>query len=178
MKSSRTCGWAGTRASCPTIWTGATWRRSRTRAGRGIRSDRTRLRGGTFAADALYSALYPARQEPPMSAWIRRATLCALALALAFPALAEQPVRVFAAASLTNALNDIATEWEKAGHAKPSLAFAASSALAKQIEAGAPADVFASADVTWMDYLDQRGKLQPGTRADIVGNSLVLIVPQ
>lgn len=113
-----------------------------------------------------------------MSAWIRRAALCALALALAFPALAEQPVRVFAAASLTNALGDIATEWQKAGHAKPSLAFAASSALAKQIEAGAPADVFASADVTWMDYLDQRGKLQPGTRVNVVGNSLVLIVPQ
>ena len=99
-----------------------------------------------------------------MSAWIRRAALGALTLALAFPALAEQPVRVFAAASLTNALNDIATEWERAGHAKPSLAFAASSALARQIEAGAPADVFASADLTWMDYLDQRGKPLLGVR--------------
>jgi len=113
-----------------------------------------------------------------MSTWIRRAALCVLALALAFPAFAEQPVRVFAAASLTNALNDIAAEWEKAGHAKPSLAFAASSALAKQIEAGAPADVFASADLTWMDYLDQRRKLQTNTRANVVGNSLVMIVPQ
>jgi len=112
-----------------------------------------------------------------MPVWIRRAALCVLIFALATPASAGQPVRVFAAASLTNALNDIAVEWEKAGHAKPSLAFAASSALAKQIEAGAPADVFASADLTWMDYLDQRGKLQPGTRANLVGNSLVLIVP-
>jgi len=113
-----------------------------------------------------------------MSRWIRRAALCLLLVALAAPAFAEQPVRVFAAASLTNALNDIAAQWEKAGHVKPSLAFAASSALAKQIEAGAPADVFASADLTWMDYLDQRGKLQPGTRANVVGNSLVMIVPK
>ncbi|MDR0181866.1 molybdate ABC transporter substrate-binding protein [Lysobacter arvi] len=113
-----------------------------------------------------------------MPVWIRRAALCVLALVLAGPAFAEQPVRVFAAASLTNALTDIAAEWAKAGHAKPSLAFAASSALARQIEAGAPADVFASADLTWMDYLDQRGKLQPGTRANVVGNSLVIIAPK
>jgi molybdate transport system substrate-binding protein len=113
-----------------------------------------------------------------MPAWIRRAALCVLALALASPAFAEQPVRVFTAASLTNALSDIAVEWEKAGHARPSLAFAASSALARQVEAGAPADVFASADLAWMDYLDQRGKLQPGTRANVAGNSLVVIVPQ
>ena len=113
-----------------------------------------------------------------MSVWIRRAALCVFALAFAAPAFAEQPVRIFAAASLTNALNGIAGEWVKAGHARPSLAFAASSALARQIEAGAPADVFASADLAWMDYLDARGKLQPGTRANLVGNSLVMVVPQ
>ncbi|MBF6024449.1 molybdate ABC transporter substrate-binding protein [Lysobacter niastensis] len=112
-----------------------------------------------------------------MRALIQRAFLL-LALLAAGPALAEQPVRVFAAASLTNALNDIAAAWEKAGHPKPSLAYAASSALAKQIEAGAPADVFASADLTWMDYLDQRDKLVPGTRASVLGNSLVMIVPK
>lgn len=111
-----------------------------------------------------------------MRAWIHRALLL-VALALAGPALAEQPVRVFAAASLTNALNDIGAEWVKAGHPKPSLAYAASSALAKQIEAGAPADVFASADLTWMDYLDKRGRIQAGTRSSLLGNTLVMIVP-
>lgn len=91
---------------------------------------------------------------------------------------AEQPVRVFAAASLTNALNDIAGQWQQAGHASPSLAYAASSALAKQIEAGAPADVFASADLTWMDYLDQRRSISRHTRVNLLGNTLVLVVPK
>lgn len=100
------------------------------------------------------------------------------ALLVAGPALAEEPVRVFAAASLTNALDDIGAEWAKAGHPKPSLAYAASSALAKQIEAGAPADVFASADLTWMDYLDQRGRIAARTRTNLLGNDLVLIVPK
>jgi molybdate transport system substrate-binding protein len=111
-----------------------------------------------------------------MAAWIRRVFLL-LALALAGPAVAEQPVRIFAAASLTNALDDIGAEWVKAGHPKPSLAYAASSALAKQIEAGAPADVFASADLTWIDYLDKRGKIQAATRTNLLVNTLVMIVP-
>ena len=79
---------------------------------------------------------------------------------------ADQEVLVFAAASLTNALGDIATEWEKAGHPKPRLAFAASSTLARQIEAGAPADVFASADATWMDHLERRSPDHLGGVAD------------
>jgi len=112
-----------------------------------------------------------------MRAWTRRVFLL-LALLLAGPAVAEEPVRVFAAASLTNALNEIGAQWQKAGHPKPSLAFGASSALAKQVEAGAPADVFASADLTWMDYLDQRGRIQAGTRTNLLGNTLVMIVPQ
>jgi molybdate transport system substrate-binding protein len=91
---------------------------------------------------------------------------------------AEQPVRVFAAASLTNALNDIGAEWQKAGHPKPSLAYGSSSTLAKQIEAGAPADVFASADLTWMDYLDQRGWIAANSRVSLLGNDLVLVVPK
>ena len=112
-----------------------------------------------------------------MRAWIHRVFVL-LALAFAGPTLAEQPVRVFAAASLTNALNDIGVEWKKAGHPKPSLVYAASSALAKQIEAGAPADVFASADLAWMDYLDQRSRIQADTRSNLLGNTLVMIVPQ
>ena len=101
-----------------------------------------------------------------------------LLFALSAPVLAEQPVRVFAAASLTNALNDIGAEWQKAGHPKPSLAYGSSSMLAKQIEAGAPVDVFASADLAWMDYLDQRGWIAANTRTNPIGNELVLIVPK
>ena len=108
---------------------------------------------------------------------IGRLGLLAL-LAVSAVARAEQPIRVFAAASLANALNEIGAQWHKDGHPEPRLAYAASSALAKQIEAGAPADVFASADQTWMDYLDQRGWIQARTRANLLGNELVLIVPK
>jgi len=87
----------------------------------------------------------------------------------------EQPVVVFAAASLTDALGAIAADWVKAGHAAPKLVFGGSSVLARQIEAGAPAQVFISADEVWMDYLDTRGLLVPGTSADVAGNKLVLI---
>lgn len=91
---------------------------------------------------------------------------------------AEQPVRVFAAASLTNALNEISAQWQHADHPAPSLAYGASSVLAKQVEAGAPADLFASADLSWMDYLDKRGKIVPASRVNLLGNELVLIVPK
>jgi molybdate transport system substrate-binding protein len=91
---------------------------------------------------------------------------------------AETPVRVFAAASLTNALEQIATQWQRAGHPRPVLAFAASSTLAKQIEAGAPADLFASADRKWMDYLDARNRIDRGSRVEMLGNTLVLIAPK
>ena len=90
----------------------------------------------------------------------------------------EEPVRVFAAASLTNALNDIAAQWQRAGHPAPTLAFGASSALAKQVEAGAPADIFASADLKWMDYVDQRGRIDHASRDHLLGNTLVLIAPK
>ncbi|GAB3346914.1 molybdate ABC transporter substrate-binding protein [Lysobacter tyrosinilyticus] len=90
----------------------------------------------------------------------------------------EAPARVFAAASLTNALNDIAEQWQRAGHPAPTLAFGASSALAKQVEAGAPADIFASADLKWMDYVDQRGRIDHGSRDNLLGNTLVLIAPK
>ncbi|MGH6637599.1 MAG: molybdate ABC transporter substrate-binding protein [Polaromonas sp.] len=116
-------------------------------------------------------------------ALLRRARSAASGALIALLALsgalhAEEPVRVFAAASLTNALNDIGAQWQSAGHPKPVLAYAASSALARQIEAGAPADVFASADLTWMDYLDARARLAPGTRVSLLGNTLVLIAPK
>jgi molybdate transport system substrate-binding protein len=91
---------------------------------------------------------------------------------------AEEAVRVYAAASLTSALGDIAAQWRQAGHPAPSLVFGASSTLAKQIEAGAPADVFASADLSWMDYLDTRNRINSKSRVNLLGNELVLVVPK
>lgn len=101
-----------------------------------------------------------------------------LFLLSASSARAENAVRVFAAASLTPALTEISEAWERHGHPKATLVFAASSALAKQIENGAPADLFASADRRWMDYLAQRRKIDPASRADLLGNELVLIAPK
>jgi molybdate transport system substrate-binding protein len=111
---------------------------------------------------------------------LRRLLLPAAAgvlLSFTVPA-AEAPVRVFAAASLTNALTEIAGEWAHAGHPPASLAFGASSTLAKQVDAGAPADVFASADDSWMDYLQRRDRLMAGTRRELLATELVLIAPQ
>jgi molybdate transport system substrate-binding protein len=91
---------------------------------------------------------------------------------------AEAPARVFAAASLAPALDDISARWQLLGHPMPSLTYAASSTLARQIEAGAPADLFAAADPSWMEYLDGRGKITPATRVNLLGNELVLIAPR
>ncbi|AXQ29651.1 molybdate ABC transporter substrate-binding protein [Solimonas sp. K1W22B-7] len=88
------------------------------------------------------------------------------------------PARVYAAASLTNAVTDIGAAWQKAGHEQPVLVFGASSALAKQVEAGAPADLFMSADLSWMDYLEQRNRIAAGSRSSLLGNTLVLIAPK
>lgn len=103
----------------------------------------------------------------------------ALALCLLFgavPAWAAE-VTVYAAASLSHALKEIAQAYQtQSGDViKPS--FAASSTLAKQIEAGAPAQIFASADLKWMDYLQARGLVKPAQRVSLLGNSLVLIAP-
>ena len=103
----------------------------------------------------------------------RRLLLGALA-ALAIGAAPEPPV-VLAAASLQESMSAAADAWAKAGHARPVIAFAASSTLARQIEAGAPADLFVSADEEWMDSLAAKGLIAPGTRADLVGNRLVVV---
>jgi molybdate transport system substrate-binding protein len=89
---------------------------------------------------------------------------------------AEAPT-VFAAASLTDALKALAEQWRGQGHPLPRLSFAASSALARQMEQGAPADIFASADEPWMDYVQQRQLIEDGTRISPIANSLVLIAP-
>jgi molybdate transport system substrate-binding protein len=87
------------------------------------------------------------------------------------------PITVFAAASLTNALQDLGDGFTKDTSVPIRFSFAASSALARQIESGAPADIFFSADLEWMDYLQTRNLIQPATRHDVVGNRLVLIAP-
>ena len=105
----------------------------------------------------------------------------ALALALgaqAVPARAETPVVIFAAASLKNAVDDAAAAWSRETGHGAKVSYAASNALAKQIEAGAPADVFISADLAWMDYADKAGSLRPGTRSNLLRNGLVLVAPK
>jgi len=84
---------------------------------------------------------------------------------------------VLAAASLQESLEAVADEWASQGHARPVLSFAGSSALARQVEQGAPGDLFLSADEEWMDELEARGLLRPGTRATLLGNTLVLVAP-
>ena len=84
---------------------------------------------------------------------------------------------VFAAASLTNALQDVGDGFTKDSSIPVKFSFAASSALARQIENGAPADVFFSADLEWMDYLQTRKLIQAATRHDVLGNQLVLVAP-
>lgn len=100
----------------------------------------------------------------------------AIAAATAMPALAAD-VTVFAAASLKEAMDAQAHAFETATGDKVVVSYGASSALARQIEAGAPADVYISADVDWMDYLVQRKLIVPGTRVKLLRNSLVLIAP-
>jgi molybdate transport system substrate-binding protein len=98
-----------------------------------------------------------------------------IALAAGGAARAETPLSIFAAASLTNAFTDIGTLWQAQGHPPIKFNFAASSTLAQQIEHGAPADLFASADELWMDHLVKTQHIRPETRADFAGNSLVLV---
>ena len=77
---------------------------------------------------------------------------------------------MFAAASLKNALDEIAADWAKeTGKHAPRISYAASSALAKQIEQGAPADMFISADLDWMDYLAGKNLIKPDTRVNLLG---------
>ena len=87
-------------------------------------------------------------------------------------------VTVFAAASLKNALDDATKAYEAKSGDKVVISYAASSALAKQIEGGAPADIFFSADLDWMDYLQQKNLIDVGSRKTLLGNTLVLIAPK
>lgn len=101
--------------------------------------------------------------------------LCALLFTL--PARAAD-LTVFAAASLTNAMQDAAKAWASQGHPAPHLNFASSSTLARQIDQGAEAGIFASADLKWMDWLQQRHRIVEATRRTLLGNSLVMVMPK
>jgi molybdate transport system substrate-binding protein len=113
----------------------------------------------------------------------RRGLLLALILgflAVPFLSAAAQAadVTVFAAASLKNALDDAAKRYEAKTGDKVIVSYAASSALAKQIENGAPADIFFSADLDWMDYLEHNKLIDTASRHTLLGNTLVLIAPK
>lgn len=107
---------------------------------------------------------------------MRRFAALLLSLALAPCAWAET-VTVFAAASLKESLDAVAQSFEAASGHKVAISYAASNALAKQIENGAPADLFISADTDWIDYIERRNLVAPGSRRNLLGNDLVLIAP-
>jgi molybdate transport system substrate-binding protein len=95
------------------------------------------------------------------------------------PALAQdKSLIVFAAASMKNALDDVDTAYTAKTGVKITASYAASSALAKQIEQGAPADIFLSADTDWMDYATAKKTINESTRVNLLGNSIVLIAPK
>lgn len=106
----------------------------------------------------------------------------AVAAALAFPpsraVAAESGPVVFAAASLKNALDAVNAAWKARTGTSATISYAASSALAKQIESGAPADLFVSADLDWMDALADKKLIRPESRVELLGNSIVLVAPK
>ncbi len=110
---------------------------------------------------------------------IRALAAIFLAITTAHPASAqEKSITAFVAASMTNMTNDLNAIYTRNTGVKVTPSYAASSALAKQIETGAPADVFISADIPWMDYLQERKLIKNNTRFDLAGNRLVLIAPK
>lgn len=115
-----------------------------------------------------------------LRAWRMGAPLLLL-VAVAFPggvrAADQDKVTVFAAASLTDALQQLAADWRQQGGSEVRYSFAASSTLARQIEAGAPADIFISANPEWMDYLAGKNLIIPDSRTEPLGNDLVMVVP-
>ena len=103
-----------------------------------------------------------------------RMPLIAALIALA-PAAHADEITIFAAASLKTALDQIATEWQASHDDTVVISYASSSQLAKQIQQGAPADMFISASTGWMDAVQESGSIDPATRRDLLGNTLVLV---
>ena len=110
---------------------------------------------------------------------LRRALLALFALlALAGPTAAQAPLNALAAASLKEVMDAQGEAFTRAGGPPVRFSYAASSTLARQVEAGAPADLFVSADSDWMDYVAMKGLIDPASRRDLVTNSLALIAPR
>ncbi len=112
--------------------------------------------------------------------WLKyfTAILAAISLAISFQinqAQAVEKVTIFAAASLKNALDEVTSAWKAETGKEVTTSYAASSALAKQIESGAPADIFISADLDWMDYLTAKKLINEATRKSLLSNSIVLV---
>jgi len=109
-----------------------------------------------------------------------RSLLAGLVIACALvagPAARAETILVFAAASLREALDTTAKAYERTSGDKVTVSYAASNALARQIEAGAPAAIFISADTDWIDYVEKRGLTLAGSRRNLLGNDLVLVAP-
>jgi molybdate transport system substrate-binding protein len=103
---------------------------------------------------------------------------CGASLWLATTPAIAQDLLVFAAASLTDALDAVIEEYRAQGGGAVVVSYASSSALARQIEEGAPADIFISASTDWMDYVEERGLIREGSRSDLLSNRLVLVAPR
>ncbi len=116
---------------------------------------------------------WPRATTPAFLAALLTAMLCAPAAPRA-----DQPVTLFAAASTVEAVGAVARAYAANGGGEVRTVFAASSTLARQIVHGAPADLFLSANLAWMDELEGRGAIEAGTRIDLLGNALVLIAPK
>ena len=109
---------------------------------------------------------------------IALAAAALLAAPFSAPLASAADVTVFAAASLKNALDTAVAAYRAKSGKDIVVSYAGSSALAKQIEAGAPADIFFSADLDWMDYLAKKDLIQPASRVTLLGNTLVLVAPK
>ncbi|MGF1734669.1 molybdate ABC transporter substrate-binding protein [Photobacterium satsumensis] len=112
-----------------------------------------------------------------MKCWKNRVAVVALSM-LSFSSLAAEKVTVFAASSLTNAMNEVVSAYERETGQKPTVSYASSSALARQIAQGAPADIYLSANEKWMDYLSDQGVIDTSTRKSLLHNSLVMVAPK
>ena len=121
------------------------------------------LKISRFAFNTILASVMLATSYP-VTAWAQNAETTTLT--------------VFAAASLKNALDGAASAYKASTSNKIVISYAGSSALAKQIEQGAPADIFISADLDWMDYVAKAKLIKDGTRSNLLGNRLVLIAPQ
>ena len=137
----------------------------------------------TYSTDAGGTNCRNQARKVTMSSLFRRfraaciTIVAALTVIGTMPAASAAEIVVFAAASLKEALDDAVNVYENKSGDAVKISYAASSTLAKQIESGAPADIFISADLDWMDYLQQHNLIKPPTRRNLLGNRLVIVAP-